>query len=135
MAYEDAGADLRVVLVDDRPDRRRLIHQIVIGTGLPLADIADAADGADAIALIEAQGADVAIVEIQLPIGEGLAAITALRSRFSRLRIIVCSFHVDPATKQLAIEAGADAYLDKPVRSEQLRLAMTENSGLPLQAH
>jgi CheY-like chemotaxis protein len=134
MAYEHDGAGLRVVLVDDRPDRRRLVRQIVVSTGLELTDTADADDGASAIALIEAQGADVAIVEIQMPIREGLAAITALRSRFSRLRIVVCSFHVDPATKQLALDAGADAYLDKPVRSEQLREAMIATSGLPLQA-
>lgn len=134
MAY-DSDVPLRVVLVDDRPDRRRLVRQIVLATGLPLLDITDADDGASAITFIEADGADVAIVEIQMPIREGLAAITALRSRFSRLRIIVCSFHVDPATKQLAFDAGADTYLDKPVRSEQLRQAMTEVSGQALQAH
>jgi CheY-like chemotaxis protein len=39
----------------------------------------------------------------------------------------VCSFHVDAVTKELAFAAGADAYLGKPVRSEELRDAITRN--------
>jgi DNA-binding NarL/FixJ family response regulator len=63
----------------------------------------------------------VAVVEIQMPVNQGLEAIAALRRRSPALRIVVCSFHGDPATKELALGGGADVYLDKSVSSESLK--------------
>ena len=45
----------------------------------------------------------------------------ALRDRFSRLRIVVCSFHRDVATKACASIKGHDAYLDNPVSAADLK--------------
>ena len=54
-------------------------------------------------------------------LNQGLEVIAALRRRSSALRIVVCSFHGDPATKELALGGGADVYLDKPVNSESFK--------------
>jgi CheY-like chemotaxis protein len=115
---------LRAVLLDARSERRSLVRQILLGTGLPLADIAEVDDGPAALGVIAGRGADLVVLEIQLPVREGLATIAALRDRSPQLRIVVCSFHVEAATKELAFAAGADAYLDKPVRSMELRDAI-----------
>jgi CheY-like chemotaxis protein len=115
---------IRVVLLDARSERRSLIRRILLGTGVPLADIAEVDDGATALGVVTGRGADLVVLEIQLPVREGLATIAALRHRSPQLRIVVCSFHVDTATKELAFAAGADAYLDKPVGSVELRDAI-----------
>jgi CheY-like chemotaxis protein len=112
---------LRVMLVDARPERRELIRHLVEGTGLAGLDVGEAGSGAEAVELLDRADRDVAVVEIQMPVRLGLEAIAALRRRSSDLRIVVCSFHVDPATKELAMGEGADAYLDKPVSSESLK--------------
>ena len=109
---------LRVLLVDARPERRELIRHLVQGTGLAVADIGEAGSGEEAVALLDGGQPDVAVVEIQMPVSKGLEAIAALRRRSSALRIVVCSFHRDPATKELARDEGADLYLDKPVSSD-----------------
>ena len=57
---------------------------------------------------------------------QGLEAIAALRRRSAALRIIVCSFRGDPATKALAQDVGADAYLNKPVSLASLKTAFRE---------
>jgi CheY-like chemotaxis protein len=117
----------RVVLLDARPERRSLIRRILLDTGLPLADIAEVDDGAAALRVLAGRGADLVVLDIQLPVREGLAAIAALRDRSPQLRIVVCSFHADAATKELAFAAGADAYLDKPVGNVELRGAIVQS--------
>ena len=112
---------LRVMLVDARPERRELIRHLVESTGLAGLDVGEASSGAEAVELLDRAGLDVAVVEIQMPVHEGLETIAALRRRSSDLRIVVCSFHRDPATKELALGGGADVYLDKPISSDALK--------------
>ncbi len=110
---------LQVLLVDNRPERRELMLHLVQGTGV--AGVDDAGSCAEAVELLDRADRDVAVVEIQMPVNEGLETIAALRRRSSALRIVVCSFHRDPATKELALGGGADVYLDKPVSSEAFK--------------
>lgn len=121
--FETTGAEhlLRVMLVDARPERRELIRHLVEGTGLAGLDVGEASSGAEAVELLDVADRDVAVVEIQMPVDQGLEAIAALRRRSADLRIVVCSFHGDAATKELALGGGADVYLDKPVSSESLK--------------
>jgi CheY-like chemotaxis protein len=117
---EDRTA-LRVMLVDTRRERRLLVRQLVESTGLAATDIGEAASTAEAIELVDHQDRDVAVLEIQMPVSTGLETIAALRSRSPGLRIVVCSFRCDAATKERALAQGADAYLDKPVSSSDLK--------------
>src|ERR687892_517651 len=94
---------LRVMLIDTRPERRELVRHLVASTGLAAAQIAESANVAEAIGLLDGGERDVVIMEIQMPVSQGLETIAALRSRSSRLRIVVCSFHRDPATRALAL--------------------------------
>jgi CheY-like chemotaxis protein len=129
VAAEVAEVDrtnLRVVLVDSRAERRKLIRQLVEGTGLTAADIAEAGSQAEAVALLSRQEVDVVIVEIQMPVDKGLETIAALRQLSSRVRIVVCSFHRDAATKDHARARGADAYLDKPMGFATLKATLLE---------
>lgn len=61
------------------------------------------------------------LIEIQLPVTQGLDTISSLRYDYPALRIIVCSFHCDQATKSAALARGADAYLLKPLSPRHLR--------------
>jgi CheY-like chemotaxis protein len=115
------GRLLRVLLVDARPERRELIRHLVQGTGLADPEVEEAGSGAEAVEALDRAERDVVVVEIQMPVDQGLETIAALRGRSSDLRIVVCSFHTDAATKQLAQGAGADLYLDKPVSSDSLK--------------
>jgi CheY-like chemotaxis protein len=114
----------RVVLVDVRSERRAVMRRVVeqaLGDGTVLAEVGTASE---ALAAVEHQGADVVVVEVQLPLAGGLAVIAALRVAYPALAIVVCTFHRDAATQRSAEEAGADAYLVKPVNSRDLRQAL-----------
>ncbi|HEY4410660.1 MAG TPA: response regulator [Acidimicrobiia bacterium] len=120
---EAAGGDpaLRVLIVDNRSDRRELMRHVVAGTGLAAADIAEAGTAAEATALLDGGSCDVVVMEIQLPVAVGLETIATLHSHSPGSRIVVCSFHRDEATKARAQAEGADVYLDKPVSSRSLQ--------------
>jgi CheY-like chemotaxis protein len=111
---------VRVVLVDDRLQRRRIMREILLAAGVPATDI-DEADEADAVIARAGSEPDVAVLERQKPIDADLAAIALLRHRFPILRIEIVSFGTDDETKRLELEAGADGHLDKPVRTADVR--------------
>jgi len=109
----------RVVLIDPRPERRA-ITSLVVERCAGLTVVGLAAGLGDADSQIRAEHADVAVLEIQLPVAEGLTTIATLRERFPDLRIVVCSFHKDSATREAARAQGADGYLTKPLQVADL---------------
>src|SRR6476661_7743176 len=109
-----AQAVRRIVLIDPRPERRA-ITSMFVERSAALTVVGLAAGFADAEALIRVEHADAAVIEIQMPVAEGLAAIAAVRDRFPGLRIVVCSFRDDVATRESARALGADGYLIKPL--------------------
>jgi len=128
---DGAGRKTRVVLIDVRSERRALMRRVLdlaAGDGTVVAEVTDASEALRAIADSDA---DVAVVEIQLPVDEGLAIIATLRAVHPTLVIVVCTFHHDAATQRQAAEAGADDYLVKPVSARQLRATLTRRSLKP----
>jgi DNA-binding NarL/FixJ family response regulator len=107
------------VLVDPRQERRA-VTSLLVERCQPLTVVGLAGSLAEAEAQIRAEQADIALVEIQMPVTEGLATIGGLREQFPDLRIVVCSFHDELATREAARGRGADGYLTKPLQVEDL---------------
>ena len=122
-SQDRVGRCWRVLLVDDRPERRSVMRTLVHAWAGVGTIVAEAASAADALAAVRDGPLDAAVIEIQLPVPVGIAAIAALRAEQPALIIVVCSFHADPATRHEALAAGADAYLTKPVSPRDLLLA------------
>jgi len=114
----------RVLLIDNRPERRELMRHLVAATGLVAPDVAEAATLDEATAILDRDVREVVVLEIQLPVTHGIEIVAALRSRRPGLRIVVCSFHHDDATTARALAEGADAYLDKPVSPVSLQAVL-----------
>ncbi|GAC1361689.1 MAG: hypothetical protein NVSMB32_00990 [Actinomycetota bacterium] len=113
------GPIRRVVLIDSRPERRAIMSLFV--ERCPILSVVGSADDlAEAERQIRAERADVALVEIQLPLALGLSTIAGLRQAFPQLRIVVCSFHDDAPTRDAARTCGADAYVAKPPTVQDL---------------
>jgi len=121
-------ADVRVVAVDSRSERRQVIRRLLEHSFMP-AEIAEADSRLAAIELVGRCHPDLVVLEIQMPLAEGLDTITDLRQLSPPPRIVVCSFHNDAATVVAALDRGADAYVAKPADSAELRAALL---GAPL---
>jgi CheY-like chemotaxis protein len=115
-----ASPDVRVLLIDGRHERRDLMRHVVEQGG-PAVSVVGYADGpVTAVDAVDRLGANAVLLEIQLPVTQGLDTISALRHDYPDLRIVVCSFHRDATTKRDALARGADAYLLKPLRLREL---------------
>ena len=115
--------DVRVVAIDSRSERRQVIRRLLEHCFEP-AEIAEADSREAAIELVGRCRPDVVVLEVAMPLAEGLDTITALRLMSPPPRIVVCSVHHDAVTVQAALDRGADAYVSKPAGSAELRAAV-----------
>lgn len=112
--------DVRVVVIDDRHDRRQLMSYVVEQADADVSVVGYADGPVSALQAVDRLKANTAVLEIQLPVTQGLDTISALIDDFPALRIVVCSFHHQATTKRAALARGADAYLVKPLSPRDL---------------
>lgn len=122
---QPTGRGHRIVLLDPRAARRQVMRHMLATAHPPIEVVGEVGDEVGALAVVAAEAPDAIIVEVQLPVEVGLAAIRGLRRERPGLRIIVCSFHGDQDTRLAALASGADAYLQKPLNARDLQEAMT----------
>jgi NarL family two-component system response regulator LiaR len=114
---------IRVVIADDHAVVRQGLR-----TFLDLQDdievVGEAADGAEAVEVVETLGADVVLVDLVMPGVDGLEALRALRERVPATRAIVLSSFIDDEKLFPAVRAGAAGYLLKDVQPQELVAAI-----------
>lgn len=102
----------RVVLADDAADLR-LILRLRLSKLSDIEVVAEASDGQEAIELVEELRPDVVVLDLSMPRLDGLQAAQQLRASHPDLRIIVLSGYPSASMEALALEAGADVYIEK----------------------
>jgi DNA-binding NarL/FixJ family response regulator len=114
---------IRVVLADDHTLLRAGIRSLLEDLeGVEV--VAEASDGAEAIALVEALGPDVILMDIGMPIMSGLEATARVVRDRPETRVLILSMHKDEAYVRRAVLAGAAGYLLKDSDTEELGLAL-----------
>lgn len=102
----------RVLLADDTPDIRALLR-LVLSRQEDFEVVAEAADGREAVALAQEHRPDLVLLDLAMPVMDGLEAIPGVRAAAPDCRIVVLSgFNADQMADE-ALAAGADAYLEK----------------------
>lgn len=109
---ERSGGRIRVVLADDSADVRMLLRARLSKLD-DVEVVAEAADGLEALALVEQVRPDVIVLDLSMPRLDGLEAAEELRGRHPGLRIVVLSGYPTDAMRALALAAGADDYIEK----------------------
>jgi DNA-binding NarL/FixJ family response regulator len=103
---------IRVLLVDDDALVRAGLRMI-LSSSEELEVVGEAADGADAVAAVQAHRPDVVLMDIRMPGMDGIAATSALRRLTAPPHVIVLTtFHADEQVMS-ALRAGADGFLLK----------------------
>jgi len=114
-----SGTGIRVLLVDDHPMWRETLRSVIEHTGV--ADvIAQASDGADAVALAKLHAPDVVIMDMDLPVLHGIDATREILAHDERTKVLVLSSSDDKEQVLSAIRAGASGYLLKTVAPAEL---------------
>jgi two-component system chemotaxis sensor kinase CheA len=102
----------RVLLADDAATTRALTRSILEASGY---EVLAAADGEQAWALLQQQGADLVLSDVEMPRMDGFELTRAIRRspRFARLPVVLLTALEDEGDRRRGLEAGADAYLVK----------------------
>lgn len=101
-----------VLIVEDHPDALTVMRSIVADI-FPAARTQDAGDCREALALVETNTFNLALVDLHLPDGSGLEVIGRLNARTPQTRIVVSSIYGDDGHLFPALQAGAHGYLLK----------------------
>ncbi len=106
------GGARRVLLVDDSRDIRLLLRRVLTRSS-SFDVVGEACDGREAIALAGALQPDVVILDLAMPVMDGLEALPQIRLRLPSATIIVLSGFDEARMEKAAIDAGADLYMGK----------------------
>jgi serine phosphatase RsbU (regulator of sigma subunit)/DNA-binding NarL/FixJ family response regulator len=114
---------VRVAIVDDQPIIRSGLSAFIRSAeGLLL--VGEAADGEEAIQLCDLVRPDVVLMDLKMPVMDGIAASHAIRERWPDTQVILLSSFVEKGLAQSALEAGASGYLIKDITAEELVTAI-----------
>lgn len=109
------GRNTRILIVDDSAVMRSLLRAVVCAEeGLEVAGTA--ADGESALSAIESLHPDLILLDVEMPVMDGLATLRQMRARGYRMPVIMCS-SLTQRGAQVTIEAlacGAADYVTKP---------------------
>jgi DNA-binding NarL/FixJ family response regulator len=117
---------IRVLIADDRLSSRDGLKAL-LATRSEIDIAGEAADGREAVDLIEKCRPDVVLMDIRMPVINGLEATRIIKDRWPEVKVIVLTMY--PSHKAEALAAGADAFLVKGCQAENLLHAILKGEG------
>lgn len=109
---------LKLVIVDDAPFIREAVRQLLEGT--EIAVVGEAADGAAAVHTVLKTKPDVVLMDLVLPLKNGIDATKEILAQLPSARIVACSTESQESLIMRAIDAGCKHYLSKPFQRDEL---------------
>ena len=122
----DAPGPLRVLVADDHPINRTVVELILETVG---AEVVSVGDGRQAVEQFKAHAFDVVLMDVHMPVMDGLEAIREIRAYEAvvgarRTPVHVVSTNDLPEHFRLSLDAGADSHITKPVQAPMLLSAV-----------
>lgn len=111
---------IRVLLADDHPVNRTVALRLLEKIGCTVTAVSD---GQKALELLKREPFDIGLVDIHMPVVDGLALARAIRAREGsgdHLPLIAVTANTDEEDRERCRNAGMDAFLSKPFREEDL---------------
>ncbi len=108
---------MRVLVVDDDPPSVKMISFLLREEGY---SVLTAADGEEALRLVQEERPDLIILDVMMPKVDGLEVCRRLRRQMVDVPIIILSAKGETSDRVLGLELGADDYLPKPFEPVEL---------------
>jgi two-component system cell cycle response regulator DivK len=104
---------VKVLLVEDVPNNRDIYRTILEHAGHA---VVEAVNGADGIELARSVSPDVIVMDVTMPLMDGLEATRRLKAdaATAAIPVLILTAHAYASDREDALRAGADAYLAKP---------------------
>lgn len=108
-----------VLLVEDTEDNRYMMRRLLEMAGY---NVVEATNGEEAVRLAASERPQLILMDLSLPVIDGLAATRAIRKLdgLEKVPIVAVSAHASADFQTEALAAGCDAYITKPIDFSQL---------------
>jgi two-component system, OmpR family, response regulator len=106
----------RVMIADDDAHIRELVRYVLSTAGF---EVVEAADGREALALLESRGADCAVIDVMMPRMDGWDLCRAVKAAWD-IPVLMLTAKRETPQKVKGLAIGADDYLVKPFETEEL---------------
>ena len=117
--------DCRLLIVDDHGMIREGLRAL-LANAPGIVVVGEAQDGHEAIALCRSLQPDVVLMDLKMPLLDGVSALTLIGRRWPKILIIALTSDVSEHNAALALEAGAVGYVLKRSRRDDLLQAITQ---------
>lgn len=127
--------DCHVLVVDDRRDVRHISQHFLEKAGAKVSTAEDGQQGIDAVIAARDAGEpfDLIVMDIQMPVIDGMQAVATLRSAGIESPIIALTADAMKGDRDKCLNAGCDDYLSKPIdQAELIRLAARYTQSISL---
>ena len=118
-----AATPIRIVVVDDSPLYRRTVCNI-LEKQPNMQVVAEAGDGLYAIQAVKIHRPDVVLMDVTMPMLDGIEATRRIKSRLPNVRVIVLSMHDVESISETAFKAGACWCLTKECSPKEITEAI-----------
>lgn len=122
---------LNVLVVDDSAVMRTMIVRAIDLSGLPVKEIFQAGNGREALDVLSRTWIDLALIDINMPVMDGVELIKRVREmpEFKDLPVVVVS--TESSTTRIAqLESMGARFVHKPFSPEKLRITVVEMTGV-----
>jgi DNA-binding NarL/FixJ family response regulator len=110
---------LKIIIADDHQIVRRGLR-MTLDAEKDMQVVAEASNGADILALIREHMPDVVLMDLQMPVMDGVYALEQIRPEFPNLPILILTSFSDDAHIFAALRAGASGFLLKEMGGDEL---------------
>ena len=110
---------LRIVVVDDSPQYRKVICNL-LEKQPNMKVVAEAEDGLSALQAVKRHKPDVVLMDVSMPVLNGIDATWIIKSKFPDVRVIILSMHDVESISEAACKAGACWCLNKECSSKEI---------------
>ncbi len=114
------GAGHRILIVEDSPTMRQLL--VFALKRLKGAEVIEAQDGMDGLRKVSSDHFDLALIDINMPVMDGLKLIRLIRGEenLKEMPIVVITTEGAQEDRERALALGANEYLTKPIQSNRV---------------
>jgi two-component system chemotaxis response regulator CheY len=119
---------MRILIVDDSAMMRALIKRVIRLTQLPVAEVVEAANGAEALRVLETQEINLLLTDVNMPGMNGVELLReiARQARWPDLVRVIISTDGSPTRRDEAADLDVRCYLEKPFSPEVLRDVLSQ---------
>jgi DNA-binding NarL/FixJ family response regulator len=117
---------IRVLIADDHPVVRDGLRFCINRWGADIEIVGEASDGTEVLHMAKKQSIDIFIIDIAMPLLNGLDTTRALLREHPTAKVIILSFHKTRSFVEEAMRAGARGYLTKETASQNVVEAVHE---------